>query len=67
MYCDKCKKKIDHRDIREDCLPCGMSFELDNGQLVTLCADCLRILGRTDRKGARAFAESIGVRYETND
>ena len=60
MVCNKCKQQIDFRKIRADGLPCGITFELDNG-LITLCGDCLRVLGRTSKEEARKFAEELGV------
>lgn len=59
--CDKCKDTIQYKTIRKDGLPNGISFELDDGKVVTLCMECLRALGRTSREGAAKFAEDLGI------
>ena len=61
LKCDKCKETIEYSYIRKDGLPNGISFELDDGKVITLCAECLKVLGRTSREEAAKFAEDLGI------
>lgn len=57
--CDKCKKDFSEVVDRADGLPNGVGFELQNGKVITLCADCIKELGSRDRKGKNAFIKDL--------
>lgn len=60
MKCDNCKKEFEAGN-RADGLPNGIGFELQDGTLITLCAECLMELGKLDDKGKEEFFNKIGV------
>ena len=62
LRCDKCKEKINYNVIRRDGYPSGISFEVKSGKVITLCAECLKVLGKTNKQEAREYAEELGIR-----
>lgn len=61
MKCDNCKK-VFVAGNRADGLPNGIGFEMKDGTLITLCAECIMELGRLDDKGKDKFFEKLGVK-----
>ena len=61
--CDKCGNYISQTLIRPDGVPNGVGFELENCRVITLCADCIKDLGRLkalgDQAGIDAFFDDI--------
>ena len=47
--------------VRGDGLPNGVGFELESGQVITLCAECLQNLGSMDDKGKDDFFKELGI------
>lgn len=60
MKCDKCKKEFKAGN-RADGLPNGVGFEMEDGTVITLCAECLMELGKLDDKGKEEFFNKIGA------
>lgn len=63
MKCDNCKK-VFVAGNRADGLPNGIGFEMKDGTVITLCAECIIELGRMSNKGIKEFFENLGVKYE---
>ena len=61
IKCDKCKKDFSEVVDRSDGLPNGVGFELENGKVITLCADCIKDLGSRDARGKDAFFKELGI------
>lgn len=65
IKCDKCNNNISDVIQRGDGLPNAIGFELEDGRVITLCADCISKLGelkeRNDEAGLKAFFKAIGV------
>ena len=62
MKCDRCKNHISKKIIRADGLPNGMTFQRYEGKDITLCADCIMMLGQLDDEGKKDFFEKLGVK-----
>lgn len=60
MKCDNCKKEFKSGN-REDGIPNGVGFQMEDGTTITLCADCLIELGKLDEKGRNKFFKRLGV------
>lgn len=63
MKCDNCKKGFVAGN-RADGIPNGVGFQMKDGTVITLCADCIIELGRKSHKGRKEFFENLGVKYE---
>lgn len=59
ISCDKCESIIVSGNTNG--LPNGVGFELDDGKVITLCANCLKDLCSRDDKGKDAFFKEIGI------
>lgn len=57
--CNKCKRNISEQITRADGLPNGVGFELENGEVITLCAECIIKLGGMDKKGKDQFFKEL--------
>jgi hypothetical protein len=64
IKCDKCKSNFLIGN-RADGTPNGVGFQLQDGRIINLCADCISELGRLrekkDEAGTKAFFKEIGV------
>ena len=49
IRCDKCGKEFKVGN-RPDGLPNGVGFQLEDGSIYTVCADCLIEMGREKRE-----------------
>ena len=58
MVCDKCKKSFDVGN-RPDGIPNGVTLMLRNGKSLTMCADCVMILGRGTKKQRNEFFKDL--------
>jgi len=63
MKCDNCKKGFVAGN-RADGIPNGVGFQMTDGTLITLCAECIIELGKLNDKGRKEFFEKFGVKYE---
>lgn len=61
VKCNNCDSIID--TPRGDGLPSAVGFEMKDGGIVTLCADCLIKLGKMDDKGKHDFFKKLGVEW----
>lgn len=60
--CNNCNSIIENVP-REDGLPSGIGFQMKDGGIVNLCADCLMKVGRMDNKGKHDFFKKLGVEW----
>ena len=58
MRCDNCKK-VFVAGNRADGLPNGIGYEMIDGTLITLCADCIMELGKLGDKGTDKFIKKV--------
>jgi hypothetical protein len=67
IKCDKCKSNFLIGN-RADGTPNGVGFQLQDGRIINLCADCINEIGRLkeagEEKKIKKFFEDMGV--ETN-
>lgn len=61
--CNNCDSIIDATIQRRDGLPSGIGFQMKDGGIVNLCADCLMKVGRMDNKGKHDFFKKLGVEW----
>lgn len=54
MICSKCKNGF-YKGIRPDGLPNGVGFEMEDGLVIHLCANCIMELGKLDRESQEEF------------
>ena len=54
MTCSKCKKEF-MAGNRPDGLPNGVGFEMEDGLVINLCANCIMELGKLDRESQEKF------------
>ena len=54
MICSKCKNKV-YIGNRPDGLPNGVGFEMEDGLVINLCANCIMELGKLDRESQEEF------------
>lgn len=64
IKCDKCKSNFLIGN-RADGTPNGMGFQLQDGRIINLCADCISALGelkeKNDEAGFKAFFNDLGI------
>jgi hypothetical protein len=64
ITCDKCSS-IFITGNRPDGTPNGVGFQLQNGRLINLCAECISKIGRLkeagDEAGLKEFFDDLGV------
>lgn len=60
--CNNCNAIIENVP-RRDGLPSGVGFQMKDGGIVNLCADCLMKVGRMDDKGKHDFFKKLGVEW----
>lgn len=58
MICKNCGKVFAFGN-RPDGIPNGVGFQLQNGEIINLCADCLIHLGQLDEAQKKAFIDSL--------
>ncbi len=58
MKCDNCKKTFEAGN-RPDGLPNGVGMVLENGKQITLCADCIILLGKQAKSGQATFLDKL--------
>ena len=63
MICKGCKHFFTSGN-RPDGLPNGCGFQLDNGKIINLCADCLIRLGQMDDEQKREFIDQLKGKTE---
>lgn len=59
--CDKCKKNISEVIQRADGLPNDVSYELEDGTVITLCSDYIIEFVSRDKKGQEDFFKELSV------
>ena len=59
MKCDNCKKEFVAGN-RADGIPNGVGFQMQDGTIITICAECLMELGKLDEKGRKKFFKRLG-------
>lgn len=64
IKCDKCKNTFAAGN-KADGTPNGVGFQLQDGRVINLCADCISKLGRLketdDEDGFKAFFNELGI------
>ena len=60
MKCDNCKKEFVAGN-RADGIPNGVGFQMQDGTIITICAECLMELGKLDEKGRKKFFKRLGA------
>lgn len=63
MKCDNCKKEFVAGN-RGDGIPNGVGFQMKDGTVITLCAECIIELGKLNDKGRKEFFNKFGAKYE---
>jgi hypothetical protein len=58
MICKNCGKVFAFGN-RPDGIPNGVGFQLQNGKMINLCADCLIHLGQLDEVQKKAFIDRM--------
>lgn len=65
IKCDKCNNNISDTIERADGLPNGVGFQLEDGRLINICADCINKLGKLqeagDDAGLKAFFKDLDI------
>lgn len=64
LICDKCNKAFEAGETNG--LPNGVGFELANGKIITLCAECIERLGALDQQGRESFIDELAKRKGVN-
>lgn len=64
LICDSCKKKIDYKKTRADGIPSGITFEVDDNKVVTLCAACIIALDKMDSHSIADLAQELGIKQK---
>lgn len=70
MICDKCKKELKNETILNYIrgFPNGVTWELKNGQELTLCTKCIKKLGSLNEIETKNFfkeiAEELKIKYK---
>lgn len=59
IVCDKCKIKINHDIKHDDGLPMGVGFQLEDGTIINLCANCIKSLGEMTEQQQAQFFEKL--------
>ena len=58
MKCDHCGKEFESGN-REDGLPNGVGFVTDDGRHITLCSDCLMMVGAMPSRERLEFYKEL--------
>lgn len=60
MKCAKCGKSFE-AGTRPDGLPNGVGFELQDGRIIKICADCITALGGMNDAQRKQFFSDIDI------
>lgn len=59
IICKKCKMQINNDIKHDDGLPMGVGFQLDDGTILNLCAECIKRLGEMTEQQQSQFFEKL--------